>query len=139
MTNFETATGDCSASSTTRYAIRQALDQEYQKFLVSQRASVSQARLGTGGIKDTATTDPKSSASAHEKESTIGVKRDFFGRIIQEQSSGIEEAKETHQEGGSKKPDASKRSKDQVFLSFHEGYSNAVRKPITLDDLMRGL
>ena len=26
----------------------------------------------------------------------------------------------------------------KVWVSFHEGFSNAVRKPITLEELMRG-
>ncbi|KAL9004901.1 MAG: hypothetical protein Q9188_002307 [Gyalolechia gomerana] len=138
LTNFETATGDGMATSTTRYAIRQALDQEHQKFLVSQRARASQAKLGAGGITDLGTIGPRSSTSTYEKGSATGLKRDFFGRIIQGQPSGDQQAKETGQ-GSSKDPSSSERNKDKVFLSFHEGYSNAVRKPITLDDLMRGL
>lgn len=126
------------ATSTTRYAIRQALDQEHQKFLVSQRARASQAKLGAGGITDISTMGPRSSTSTREKGSATGLKRDFFGRIIQGQPSGDQQAKETGQ-GSSKDPSSSERNKDKVFLSFHEGYSNAVRKPITLDDLMRGL
>ena len=27
----------------------------------------------------------------------------------------------------------------RVWVSFHEGFSNAVRKPITMEELMRGL
>jgi chromosome transmission fidelity protein 18 len=27
----------------------------------------------------------------------------------------------------------------RIWVSFHEGFSNAVRKPVTLDDIMRGL
>jgi chromosome transmission fidelity protein 18 len=27
----------------------------------------------------------------------------------------------------------------RIWVSFNEGYSNAVRKPITVDELLRGL
>jgi len=30
-------------------------------------------------------------------------------------------------------------SDNKVWVTFHEGYSNAVRKPITIEELMRGL
>ncbi|KAL9031361.1 MAG: hypothetical protein Q9196_000616 [Gyalolechia fulgens] len=139
LTTFATAAGDGSVTSTTRYAIRQALDQEHQKFLVSKRASASQARLGAGVTVDMTPIGSRSSTSAHEKGSTTGEKRDFFGRIIQEPPIGAQEANGRRPEGSSKGADSSKRNQDQVFVSFHEGYSNAVRKPVTLDDLMRGL
>lgn len=61
------------------------------------------------------------------------MKRDFFGRIIEEKPVDAQEARETR-EGNS-----GKESEGKVFVSFHEGYSNAVRKPITLVDLMRDL
>jgi chromosome transmission fidelity protein 18 len=28
---------------------------------------------------------------------------------------------------------------NKVWVSFHEGFSNAVRKPITIEELLRGL
>lgn len=71
--------------------------------------------------------------------STTGVKRDFFGRVVQEHPISIGDGKETDQKGCPRNPDPSKESRGKVFVSFHEGFSNAVRKPITLDDLMRGL
>ncbi|KAL8941576.1 MAG: hypothetical protein Q9216_002166 [Gyalolechia sp. 2 TL-2023] len=139
LTSFGTASGDGWATSTTRYAIRQALDQEHQKFLASQRASADRARLGPGGITNTSTVGPKASTSAHDRGPAMGVKRDFFGRIVQEQPINDQDSQESRQEGSAKELDSSKSNKDKVFLSFHEGYSNAVRKPITLNDLMRTL
>ncbi|KAL8720001.1 MAG: hypothetical protein Q9225_003072 [Loekoesia sp. 1 TL-2023] len=142
LTDYQTANSDGSASSTARYAIRQALDQEYQKFLVSQRASAGQVRLGAGGTIDQAADSSKNSSgdtSANQRGSATGVKRDFFGRIIEEKPVGDQQARERGEEGCSKNPNPSKEGKGKVFVSFHEGYSNAVRKPITLVDLMRDL
>ena len=140
---FETASSDRLAASTARYAIRQALDQEYQKFLKGQRARLSQQRLRTGSTADAAAIDMndgrKQSTSMNGKGSATAVKRDFFGRIIQEHEVGVEEGTEICQKHRSKQVDPDQVSKGRVFVSFHEGYSNAVRKPITLDDLMKGL
>ncbi|KAL8650316.1 MAG: hypothetical protein Q9210_003896 [Variospora velana] len=143
LTAFETAAGDGSSASTTRYAIRQALDQEYQKFVVSQRASAGRARLGAGGSIKEATSalkiTPNSAVSRAKDGSNVGAKRDFFGRIIQGRPVQAEEAQEAREGVCPKDPDLIKGNRSKVFLSFHEGYSNAVRKPITLNDLMTGL
>lgn len=65
-------------------------------------------------------------AARLEKANT---KRDFFGRIINEaRPPGA----------GTNRPGTAGKSKDEkrVWVSFHEGYSNAVRKPITLKELL---
>lgn len=69
--------------------------------------------------------------------------RDFFGRIItsQQQQDGVIK---TNQEGGTKMETEwgmNKKGKggdNQVWVSFNEGFSNAVRKPITIEELMKG-
>lgn len=71
--------------------------------------------------------------------------RDFFGRIItsqqQQQQDGVIK---TNQEGGIKmetEGGMNKKGKggnNQVWVSFNEGFSNAVRKPITIEELMKG-
>lgn len=55
-------------------------------------------------------------------------KRDFFGRECQKtaQENGVREVKKEKGEG-------------KVWVTFHEGFSNAVRKPVTVKELMRGL
>ena len=64
----------------------------------------------------------------------IAVKRDFFGRIVDEprpcSRDGTESVRLTkaHDKEEGRGP----------WISFHEGFSNAVRKPITLDELIRG-
>ena len=58
------------------------------------------------------------------------VKRDFFGRVIREKPLLEGEVrKQTKPEG----------DEDRIWVSFHEGFSNAVRKPITMEELFRGL
>lgn len=58
----------------------------------------------------------------------IALKRDFFGGIIRKQSDGV------IQEVGS----VSRSKEREIWVSFHEGFSNAVRKPITLEELTKG-
>lgn len=70
-------------------------------------------------------------------------RRDFFGRIITlQQQDGVtkerdgETETETETRGGINKK--AKGGNNQVWVSFNEGFSNAVRKPITIEELMRG-
>ena len=61
------------------------------------------------------------------------IQRDFFGRVIDvalptARGQGESEESQNSQLG----------EKGKVWVSYHEGFSNAVRKPITLDELMRG-
>ena len=57
-----------------------------------------------------------------------GLKRDFFGRIIS--STDLE---------GKKVTTTGSVGKARIWVVYHEGFSNAVRKPIALKDLMAGL
>ena len=142
---FET---DCQNGSTTppvRYAIRQALDQEYQKHLLRQRADARQDKYkaggGLGSDADPVAEDIENASTrehgVHLKP--IAVKRDFFGRIInvaRPMARGHSGHSESEESWDSKLDGNGKGRK--VWVSFHEGFSNAVRKPITLDELMRG-
>ena len=59
------------------------------------------------------------------------MKRDFFGRIIKEAPAA--------QGVRSEKLVVRNNDEGRIWVNFHEGFSNAVRKPITIDELMRGL
>lgn len=69
-------------------------------------------------------------------------RRDFFGRIItieqQQRDGGVNKKSD---EGTETKGGMIKRGKcgvnNQIWVSFNEGFSNAVRKPITIEELMR--
>ncbi|KAL8895465.1 MAG: hypothetical protein Q9192_003617 [Flavoplaca navasiana] len=140
LTSFQTATCGGPAPSTTRYAIRQALDQGYQKSVAGQRAL-----MGSGAGSNL----PSKKASASNNDvpnGTLGKgcgrinapKRDFFGRVVNDNEHGLDKANGRRQSTNSTDRGPGEKEGGQIFVSFHEGYSNAVRKPITLDDLMRG-
>lgn len=138
---FETASQSCPVAP-ARFAIRQALDQEYQKYLVRQNADARQARHRAGGDPDAdakipnVNTENAGDGANAKRSKPAATKRDFFGRII-------DEARPVSKDGsGSEKmglPQLGEREQDKkVWVSFHEGFSNAVRKPITLEELMQG-
>ena len=71
----------------------------------------------------------------------VGVKRDFFGRIINEARGPTGEDSEGSRKrsGGMSGADAGtgqQHSEGKVWVAFHEGSSNATRKPITLKELL---
>jgi len=59
------------------------------------------------------------------------VKRDFFGRIIDDTGPDSSDQQPARTQSG-------QQEEGMVWVSFHEGSSTAVRKPITLEELMRG-
>lgn len=62
-----------------------------------------------------------------------GSKRDFFGRIVNESRPTSAENMASLQLAREKA-----EHEGRVWVSFHEGFSNAVRRPITLQELMEG-
>ena len=138
--DFPTA-GNVAAMSAApiRYAVRQVLDQEYQKALQKLTRSVRQARFKEGNafgeesvftFKNKSTVDSLMKRVDDDEEQVVKVKKDFFGRLIVEQST---------QEMGTQKRREREKKKDvnKVWVTYHEGFSNAVRKPVTVEELMR--
>ena len=142
-----------------RYAVRQVLEQEYQKHILVQQNEARQARYRAGGaglpdedpsLFSKTTAAPTTSTS---KQSS-GSKRDFFGRVIvNEASRPLSSDRETgdgdecmakkrrraeDMQGGDT-GDADCGLENKVWVSFHEGFSNAVRKPVTLEEFIYGL
>lgn len=116
-----------------RYAVRQVLDQELRREKLLQSSNVRQARsfalAGTQEEADEEKENQNLSGKIEQALKTAPVKRDFFGRVInvsRSQSAG-KSAKQTRKES---------KNEGRVWLSFHEGFSNAVRKPITLKELL---
>ena len=72
----------------------------------------------------------ESIAQKLEDANKKAIKRDFFGRVIKEKPL---------REGEVRKKTKQESEDDRIWVSFHEGFSNAVRKPITIDELLRGL
>lgn len=127
------------AAAPIRYAVRQVLDQACRKEVIVQREVTRQARMGTTNDAPQLKRNISMAASLENalKRKKNEVKKDFFGRVVVVDDDGPREEEE---EGGSKRKKAKgEESKETVWLSFHEGFSNAVRKGVTLDEFMSGL
>lgn len=112
-----------------RYAVRQVLDQEYRKATMRKQSdSMSAATLGTKGPKNS---DEMAAAKAM-KEATV--KRDFFGRLVEQPTAQPNDP--NNADGWAEE---SSKAGRKVWVTFHEGFSNAVRKPISMGELMAGL
>jgi chromosome transmission fidelity protein 18 len=115
-----------SATVPTRFAVRQVLDQELRKEQMLQRSAASQSRssaLVSDRDMDKENQDPKKVGP----KKLDGAKLDFFGRAIKEEKPSSAGKDIKH-----------KKDKVNIFVTFHEGFSNAVRKPLTLKELMEG-
>jgi chromosome transmission fidelity protein 18 len=133
----------------TRYAVRQVLDQELQKALARRETAARQARFQGGaaagvhedyvfddkenavGVKKVGSGAKEWTATGTGKEGASDVKRDFFGRVIAQPVRPLGEA--DGNAGVKEKADI------KVWVTFHEGLNNAVRKPISLQEFLRGL
>ncbi|PSN71548.1 hypothetical protein BS50DRAFT_570883 [Corynespora cassiicola Philippines] len=130
LATFETLGGK--RDEKVRYAVRSVLETEWKK--ESARIELETRKRRGGQLDDDVVeetkdeVDPFKAAEANQK----AVKRDFFGRVIVEKP---------HVEGEARKAPKQVLSGDEgrIWVSFHEGFSNAVRKPVTIDELMRGL
>ena len=135
LTSFHLGKVSGQAPAPVRYAVRQVLDQELRKerILMSSAASRARSTLLDSHIDTTEADKENADAVIARKEAArlekANTKRDFFGRIINDaRALGA----------GTNRPGTAGKSKDEkrVWVSFHEGYSNAVRKPITLKELL---
>ncbi|KAF2996852.1 hypothetical protein E8E13_003985 [Curvularia kusanoi] len=129
LANFETLTGK--KDDKVRYAVRSVLEMEWKK--ESARIDMEN-RKRRGGQDNEEVAVPEETeqnvAQRLEDANKKAVKRDFFGRVIKDKPLVKGEVrKKTRQED----------EEDRIWVSFHEGFSNAVRKPITIDELFRGL
>lgn len=142
LVTFSKTTGSSasctSGSAPVRYAVRQVLDQEYHNEIARKHSEMINSSTTAGGIKQR-TSNRKSTDYAEGLSKgplkDIGVKRDFFGRIIQEPQQ------DSAAGDGGQQPVQSEASKAgrKVWVTYHDGYSNAVRKPIAMGELLSGL
>ncbi|KAK0665689.1 putative chromosome transmission fidelity protein 18 [Cercophora samala] len=145
LATFETASASqflFSQAPPTRYAVRQVLDQELAKTIAAKETASRQARLRAGGGVVPHVDENKENMPDHlqklemlKQQEKTAVKKDFFGRIIVpkpvlREPSGGNGAKSTGGDG---------EKKDKVWITYHEGINNAVRKPISLEEFLRGL
>ncbi|KAM3554279.1 hypothetical protein MY1884_006224 [Beauveria asiatica] len=148
LSSFETGVTLLSAQAPTRYAVRQVLDQELRRTVALRESHARQARFQAGAGTSASTTAAAVAAAAakaaeemaarlhphDDKENNGGgekqhlVKRDFFGRVIEVRPlTELETQAQT----------AQKRRK--VWVTYHEGLNNAVRKPISLAEFLKPL
>ncbi|KAF3311517.1 hypothetical protein TWF173_008337 [Orbilia oligospora] len=149
LSNYKTFTQD-TPTMTTRFAVRQVLDQELRKFTVLQQERIRQERFAAAnpGVDIGLSASTRQKEKEKEKElkknagggGGSGVKRDFFGRIIAQDDGGDGEDGAGGDSGRSKKRKVVGVGEGaKIWCSFREGFSNAVKKPITWDELMAGL
>lgn len=154
LSTFETAGAHVLAAQIpVRYAVRQVLDQELQKTIAQRETAARQARFraGLGGAagpgdqhhdavllphddkENNATAAGGGGQKALPIMPTI-VKKDFFGRVVVEKPL----AEVDGNAGGQRKGQVADKGENKVWVTYHEGLNNAVRKPITLEDFLRG-
>ncbi|KAL6160763.1 Chromosome transmission fidelity protein 18 [Exserohilum turcicum] len=134
LATFETLAGK--KDDKVRYAVRSVLEQEWRKDSALREQANRKRRGGQDELDDDTEAAKKEEMSTEDKIAAVNkkaVKRDFFGRIIQETDTSRKEGKRKH-DFGDMRGDVGR-----IWVSFHEGFSNAVRKPVTIDDIMRGL
>ena len=130
---FETLPNAEGKSGGNRYGVRSVISTEYIKEK-SRTEEETRRRRVTGEVDEEHIEQQTEVVTQEDKDKKkLQVKRDFFGRPIavpvNENPSGddAEQAEKKDITG------------PEVWITFHEGYSNAVRKPITLRELMSGL
>lgn len=114
-----------------RYAVRQVLDQEFRKETMRKQSEASQLMYTKPGRKSRDEEEDKENAKTGRNS---GAKRDFFGRIIEDPVSDATRRKDSGEHKKETKP-----TERKVWVTFHEGFSNAVRKPISMSELLTGL
>ncbi|KAH7160233.1 hypothetical protein B0J13DRAFT_493741 [Dactylonectria estremocensis] len=142
LATFETAASLLSSGAPTRYAVRQVLDQELKLTIAAREALARQARFKAGnplGHDDDAFVDTATAAKnkilaviAAAKQATL-VKRDFFGRIIEVPPPPVLDA------DGEEQRARLEEKERKVWVTYHEGLNNAVRKPISFQEFMKGI
>ncbi|KAJ5134275.1 Chromosome transmission fidelity protein 18 [Penicillium atrosanguineum] len=119
--------GSSSANVPVRYAVRSVLDQEFRKEGTRKQFDARDAVTAKAFLGKS----PKSDAARAIKDGLA--KRDFFGRVIEEP---VREAGDTD---GPNPSDETSKAGRKVWVTYHEGFSNAVRKPISMGELLTGL
>ncbi|KAJ6164404.1 Chromosome transmission fidelity protein 18 [Penicillium chermesinum] len=119
--------GLSSGTAPVRYAVRSVLDQEYRKETMRK---ASEAR-GVTGKSDLSKLKEQGPSQKAIKEGLV--KKDFFGRVIEEPP------REANDLGHTKVSDDISKAGRKVWVTYHEGFSNAVRKPISMSELLAAM
>lgn len=138
--------GDGAQGGKQRFAVRQVLDQEWKKEERRRAEAARMARFKGGALAGADEEDgaetmaSRAAVTAGDLEAArlakMAVKRDFFGRVI---ATPIPSPGASADGQGKGKTAEAEGEAGRVWVTFHEGFSNAVRKPLGLGELMRGL
>lgn len=139
---FETASNILSSQAPTRYAVRQILEQELHLTVARRDKEARQARMGGSQslprerrIVVSDESDRRILQQQKEDNTALqtGLETDFLSRVVEARPlQGFD-------------PDSAERKLKpsiryrKVWVTYHEGLNNAVRKPISLQDLMKGM
>lgn len=113
------------------------MKQEHQKCVLRKQAEARDARYHAGGVEASEMNMPPDPTSPLEgsgipgPDKAIAVKRDFFGRPTQSEVNFSSNPKRPNSNSGNSKEEK------KVWVTYHEGFSNAVRKPLTLEELLK--
>lgn len=159
LATFETASSLYAVQPPTRYAVRQVLDQELQRTLAQRENAARQARLRSGGPQvhrhddgdgddeDKENRPPPAAGKADSARlAEKVVRRDFFGRVIADSAAAGPSAPGSSDGNAGGRNNKRRKIPDEgggeganrVWVTYHEGLNNAVRKPISLEEFMRG-
>jgi chromosome transmission fidelity protein 18 len=121
----------------SRYAVRQLVSREMERVKIRRRKGGDLPNMELVADLDIAeVVEPRGKKReidevSQEKKKIVveRVKKDFFGRVI---------TVEEQDDGKRRRTDSSSALKIQpdVWVRFHEGYSNAVRKPVVFAELL---
>jgi chromosome transmission fidelity protein 18 len=81
-------------------------------------------------------------APAKQAKAAFGlssVKRDFFGRVMPDAPRPLQDVNVNGGERRGKMEMGCGGMETKAWVTFHEGLNNAVKKPISLDEFLRGL
>lgn len=155
------------AGEKVRYAVRQVLEQEHAKELMRKEQESANARMTKAIGATTAAGETHGRCAADEEErdlkkviekasvgvqksssTTTAVKRDFFGRPIVVAVPDVDDSRDgadgaefsgLGQKRRKKEAAGYGEAEGRIWISYHEGFSNAVKKPITMKELMDGM
>lgn len=143
LTLFDTNKTIGQQSAPARYAVRQAMEQAYQRYAQTRNTDARQARSHSGVqhlVQGDRPTDPLGNIvfpSSKPPGVSSTVNRDFFGRAIDTTTSIFDLQRNSGLKGILGGESDRVEASGKTWVSFHEGFSNAVRKPVSLAGLMK--
>jgi chromosome transmission fidelity protein 18 len=117
-----------------RYAVRQLVNQQMEREKIRRRKGGTTQQIAKLDLADVIE-DPRGYKRGHneiaadKKVVVERVRKDFFGRTIAEER---EDGKRRRTESGNEYS----KIQPNVWVRFHEGYSNAVRRPAAFTELL---